>query len=113
MILDIFEGSVIFEEENPEEEQAPVDQSDPGDPPEFVHLKKYYLLERLRNLKSRLDTHNVSNDELETIIQFGNEFSYETLVRLADDITDILTVQLSQISREVKTNDRQKKTATV
>ena len=114
MILDAFEGSVIFtEQENPEEEQAPVDQSEPGDPPEFVHLKKYYLLERLRNLSSRLEVNNITNDDLELILQFGNEFSYDTLVRLADDITDIIKVQLSHVSREVKSNDRQKKAATI
>lgn len=112
MILDLLEGSVIFEQygEDTGTEQAPVDQVDPGDPPEFIHLKKHYLLDRLRNLQSRLDSQNIPNDELETIIQFGNELSYDTLVRLATDVAEIINLQLS---KEVKTNDRQKKTASV
>lgn len=108
MILDLLEGSVIFEQyEDTETEQAPVDQSEPGDPPEFIHLKKHYLLERLRNLQSRLQMQNIPNNELRVILQFGNELSYDTIVRLSTDVAEIINLQLSQ---EVKSNDRQKQT---
>ena len=111
MILDTLMGSVIFEEDSLEVPQSELEsQSNPADPSEFIHLKKYYLLEKIRTLKSTLDSSNISNSDLEILIVFGSELTYETLVRLVDNISDIIKLQISQ---KVKINDKQKKTATV
>ena len=91
MILDELYGSVIYEQNIDIGDQ---DQEQIADPPEFMPLKQFYLLEKIRNLKAKLEDQNISSHELDIILKFGNDFSYDTLVRLVDGIMDILKVQL-------------------
>jgi len=49
-----------------EDEGGEVDTPPPF--PEILPLKKYYLIQRLKNLKSRLDEYNINNTDLNIIL---------------------------------------------
>ena len=108
MILSNLSGSIIEEQEEMgvqlNEEEMPSDDS-----PEFASLKKYYLSEKLHNLKARLSTHGISNDDLDLILKFNNELSYDTLLKLTDAIVDIIKVQLAQEVKSYEESKRKRK----
>ena len=72
-------------------------------------MKKYYLLKKLRTLQLKLNSCDIINSDLNILIMFGNELTYDTLLGLVDNISDIIKSQLLQ--KKAKTNDNQKKTA--
>lgn len=107
MILDEFYGSVIFEEEVPPDQVPPdmqgeVPPQEPPEPPEFMPLRKYYLLQKLFDLRNKLDTVNINNDTLDTILKFAPDFSYDTLVVLTDKIADSLKSELQGAMKNAK-----------
>jgi hypothetical protein len=64
---------------------------------EILPLKKYYLIERLKNLKSRLDEFNIKNTDLEIILKFMNNISYNSLVSLFINILPVIEEQLARL----------------
>jgi len=68
---------------------------------EILPLKKYYLIQRLKNLKSRLDEFNIKNEDLEIILKFMNNISYNSLVSLSINILPVIEEQLARL----QTND--------
>lgn len=70
-------------------------QSDDGvDPsktfPEETPLKKYDLLQKTIILRSNLQANGIYDEDLDTIIQFGPDLSYETLLALVNSLVDKL-----------------------
>ena len=68
---------------------------------EILPLKKYYLIQRLKNLKSRLDEFNIKNEDLEIVLKFMNNISYNSLVSLSINILPVIEEQLARL----QTND--------
>ena len=64
---------------------------------EILPLKKYYLIQRLKNLKSRLDEFNIKNKDLEIILKFMNNISYNSLVSLSINILPVIEEQLARL----------------
>ncbi len=79
-----------------EDEGGEVDTSPPF--PEILPLKKYYLIQRLKNLKSRLDECNINNSDLDIILKFVNNISYNSLVSLFINILPVVEEQLARLS---------------
>jgi hypothetical protein len=72
-------------EEMPEDQEQQEQQ--PQDPlAEIIPLKKYYLSQKLIDVKNRLFKYGIQRDDLELIIQFQNELSYNVLLNLSDAI---------------------------
>ncbi len=65
--------------------------------PEAEALKKYELLQSLVALKNRLQVSNIHDENLETLLNFGSELSYTTLLVLTNHITDKLKSQISEL----------------
>jgi len=110
MILSNLSGSIIEEQEEMEDQMGGQEEVNPDDFPEFASLKKYYLSEKLHNLNSRLSAHGISNDDLDLILKFSSELSYDTLLKLTDAITDIIKVQLAQEVKAYEESKREKET---
>ena len=90
---------------NGDEEAAPVGSpldavvAQDGDPVEFLPLKKYLLLQRAYDIKSKLDVRSLYSDELETVLKFANELSYDTLSRLLTGVLDHILIHLQSLSK--------------
>ena len=76
-----------------------------NDPPEFTALKKHYILNKLKELKAKLDAKNITCEELDAVIMFGVELSYDTLTILSDSIIEFIKQNL----QGAKSNDKTKK----
>lgn len=83
-------------------EQSPQEQEPSNDeePEEYKPLKKYQLITRLYDLKNRLNNEGYSNQDLDTILNFSNELSYETLVTLSKGILAYIDQQLVKDAKE-------------
>lgn len=99
-------GSAIYEA-NPFGNQ---NTADPGltdqpdnagtEPAEFTPLKKYFLIEKLNELKYKLADRNIVNEDLEFIIKFSPSLSYETLANLVNTLSEAIQSQLQGIKNE-------------
>lgn len=63
----------------------------------ILPLKKYYLIEKLKNFKSRLDEKNIENKDFDIIIKFMNSMSYNSLVGLTTSILPVIEDQLVRL----------------
>ena len=65
------------------------------DSPEMEPLKKFYLVQRLQDLKIKLLQSGITNDDLETVLKFGESFSYNVLLNLSNSL-------LKSVDKEIK-----------
>ncbi len=65
--------------------------------PESEALKRYELTQQLVALKNRLKVSNIHDEDLDTILNFGSELSYTTLLMLSNTIADRLKSQISEL----------------
>lgn len=68
---------------------------------EILPIKRYYLIERLRELKSKLGQNNIQNEDLNIIVKFANNLSYGSLVSLASGIIPVVEEQLARLTTNV------------
>jgi len=104
MLLDEMYGSCLLEIDpsvyGGDKEDIP---QPPEEPPEFKSLKTYYLVSKLQDLRTKLNEINIVSDELELVLKFSEQLSYETLVRLVGSLSEVLKLHLQGI-----TNDKEK-----
>ncbi len=76
----------------------------PEAPPfqEILPMKRYYLIGRLRELKSRLDQNNIQNTDFNIIMRFINNLSYSSLVSLTGGIIPVVEDQLARLTTNVQ-----------
>ncbi|MFW6246932.1 MAG: hypothetical protein ACOC22_02020 [bacterium] len=87
--------SVYLNEQSPDKEEEEKEE----DNEEIKPIKKYYLLQQLYDLKQKLTDHGLHNSDLNLIIKFSNELSYETILKLSEKVTDIVQKQVDQRGR--------------
>lgn len=79
---------------------------DPNSPfPEETPLKKYELILKLSQMRNVLQTNGIYDDDLDLILQFGPELSYETILALSNSVID----KLQKYIAGIKTNDEKQK----
>ena len=83
----------------------PVQQ--PAFPQELLPIKRYYLLEKIRLLKTRLDDHNIQNDDLDTILKFSNQLSYNSLTSLMASLLPVIEEQIVRLNNASQTVNTQ------
>lgn len=82
----------------------PGDGIDPTDTfPEATPLKKFELLQKISLMRSNLQLNGMYDDDLDLILQFGPELSYETILALINTVIDKLQ---SSVTAGNKTNDK-------
>jgi len=82
LVFEQFDNEGIPTDEIPQEEQ----KSDPLT--EIEPLKKFYLSKRLIDVQSQLFKHGIQRDDLDFILKFQNELSYNALMILADKLLE-------------------------
>jgi len=65
---------------------------------EILPMKRYYLIGKLRELKSKLDQNNIQNEDFDIIVKFTNNLSYGSLVSLASGIIPVVEEQLARLT---------------
>jgi len=68
---------------------------------EILPLKRYYLILRLKELKSQLDDNNIKNADFDTIIKFVNNLSYNSIVMLSNGIIPVVEEQIARLRTNV------------
>ena len=64
--------------------------------PELEPLKKYLLLQKLENLRDRLEKNNMESTSLDTFLKFGKDLSYDTILSVSESFISFLEKQLQQ-----------------
>ncbi len=93
---------MVNEDQSKSEDEYDEDLDDVQEAPAFqeiLPIKKYYLINRLKELKSRLDQHNIQNEDFNIITKFLNNFSYNSLLSLANGIIPVVEDQLARLPR--------------
>ena len=90
---------LVFELAGMPGEEMPEDQEQqPQDPlAEITPLKKYYLSRKLIDVKNRLFKHSIQRDDLNLLIQFQNELSYEVLLILSNNILNSIEEEIMRL----------------
>jgi hypothetical protein len=65
---------------------------------EILPMKRYYLIGRLKEIKSRLDQCNIQNSDFDIIMKFINNLSYDSLVSLSSGIIPVVEDQLARLT---------------
>ena len=69
---------------------------------EILPMKRYYLIGRLKELKTQLDANNIQNDDFDIILKFMNSLSYNSLVSLASGIVPVVEDQIARLKANVQ-----------
>lgn len=78
-------------------------EAQPPDPfQEILPLKRYYLVMRLKELKSQLDDGNIKNPDFDILIKFINNLSYSSLVILSNSIIPVVEEQIARLTANVQ-----------
>ena len=96
MLMEYMYNEALFEQQfgmPGAEEEAAQDEAFP----EAQALKKYELLQKLVVLKNRLKTGNMYDEDLETLLNFGSDMSYTTLLVLSNTIADRLKSKIQEL----------------
>ena len=88
-----YDGSEEYDPELDGQEEIQVDPNQ-----EILPLKRYYLIGRLKELKSLLDERDIQNDDFDIVIKFMNNLSYNSLVSLANNIIPVVEDQLARLT---------------
>jgi len=75
--------------------------------PEGTPLKKFELLQKMTFMRNALREQNIYDDDLDLVIRFGAELSYETLLMLTNALVDRLKEHLTEISNNIKQQQKQ------
>jgi hypothetical protein len=65
---------------------------------EILPMKRYYLIGKMKELKSRLDQNNIQNKDFDIIVKFINNLSYNSLLSLASGIIPVVEEQLTRLT---------------
>lgn len=74
--------------------------ADENEPSEFKSLKKYHLVQQLTDLESKMKQNDLNTSDLNTILTFKNELSYDTLLQLTQGILTIVSSQINNSQQD-------------
>lgn len=69
---------------------------------EILPLKKYHLIQKLNELKVRLEQYNIVNEDFNTILKFMNNISYNSLLSLSSGIIPVIEDQIARLNNDQK-----------
>ena len=69
---------------------------------EILPMKRYYLMGKLKELKSLLDQNNIQNTDFDIIMKFINNLSYDSLLSLSGGIIPVVEDQLARLTTNVQ-----------
>lgn len=87
---------------NPQMDEEMQDESIPETSPfeVFTPVKRYYLIQKIRDLSDRLNQLNIKNNALNVVLTFVDSFSYDSLKIIISQIMIEVKQQVEQIKKE-------------
>lgn len=67
-------------------------------PPDLAPLRKYFLIQKLKELKDQIQDYNIQNPDLDTILKFVNNLSYNSLLLLSNGIVLSIEEQIARLT---------------
>ncbi len=64
--------------------------------PELEPIKKFLLIQKLKELDNKLKQKNMINDSLSTFIEFAENLSFDTILSVSNSFIDFINQQLTQ-----------------
>jgi len=109
MLLNYMNTETILEQQYGGMPNEPMESDPNADPafPEATPLKKFDLLQKVTFMRNALREQNIYDDDLDLIIKFGTELTYETLLMLTNAIIDKVNQHLSEIGNDKKSKERE------
>lgn len=104
----LLESFIMSEQFGPpgQEQMPPGEGVDPTSPfPEETPLKKFELILKLSHMRNVLQTNGIYDDDLDLILQFGSDLSYETILALSNAVIE----KLKKYITGIKNNDQTEK----
>jgi hypothetical protein len=96
------EDNTDYDEEDMEDEEGMGEQTpqEPQNflPPDLAPIKRYYLIQRMKDLSNILDNFNIKNEDLELVLKFSNDLSYESLMLLGTGVIQTTEQQLARLT---------------
>jgi len=92
--MDLESDDTAAENEN-EEDQSVL-------PPDLAPLKRYYLITRLKELNNKLEDYNIKNNDLDIIVKFSNNLSYNSLLLLSTNIIQSIEDEIARFTNGKK-----------
>lgn len=92
------QGDMDYDEYDPEldsGENQVVEEVPPFQ--EILPLKRYYLIQKLKDLKIRLEQNNLTNEDFDIILRFMNNLSYSSLLSLSSGIIPVIEEQIARL----------------
>jgi hypothetical protein len=75
--------------------------------PEIEPIKKFYLIQKITDLRAKLQEQNIRNQDLDNILKFTDNLSYMTLLGLTNAILPDLEETLTRLNSNEKTKPKQ------
>jgi hypothetical protein len=72
----------------------------PPEPPEVEPLKKYYLIQKITDLRAKLQDQNIRNQDLDNVLKFTDNLSYMTLLGLTNALLPDLEETITRLNNE-------------
>lgn len=67
-------------------------------PPDFTPIKRYILIEKIRELNTILLQYNIKNQQLDTVLTFINDLPYDALVMICIELIPSIEEQIVRLS---------------
>jgi len=64
--------------------------------PELEPIKKFLLIQKLKELDNKLKQKNMINDSLSIFIEFAENLSFDTILSVSNSFIDFINQQLTQ-----------------
>ena len=75
--------------------------------PEIEPLKKYYLIQKITELRLQLQEHNIRNKDLDNVLKFVDNLSYNTLLSLVNAVLPDIEELLARLAANEKQKAKQ------
>jgi len=87
------------DEYNPELDDESVEPVQEEPFQEILPIKRFYLIQRLRDLKTKLTQNNIQDPDFDIIIKFMNNISYNSLLSLAKGIIPVIEDKIARLAK--------------
>ena len=68
--------------------------------PDLAPLKRYFLIQKLKELETQIEDYNIKNTGLDIVLKFINNLSYNSLLLLSTGIIQTIEDQIARLKND-------------
>lgn len=81
-----------------QQQQQNVDNGDQATSQDLIPIKKFVIIQRLQDLRSKLSRYSITDTDLDVVLRFADLLSYDTLYNLS-------LVLIDKLDQKIKNTD--------